>query len=108
MVASSDSLKVRCLGGGLLCTCVCVQVVSVFFLLSAFFFFSFSLLLLLGDVWCVFPQLFEPEELELVICGSSEIDFEALEEAAVYEEPLDPDGQLVTYAPVVFFVCVYM
>jgi hypothetical protein len=40
-------------------------------------------------------RLFADEELELIICGSPEVDFHELEEAAVYEEPLDPDHRLV-------------
>jgi ubiquitin-protein ligase E3 A len=31
-------------------------------------------------------QLFRPEELELLICGNPELDFEALESAARYDD----------------------
>jgi ubiquitin-protein ligase E3 A len=41
-------------------------------------------------------RLFASTELELVICGSPDIDFHAMEDVAVYEEPLSPDHRLVT------------
>ena len=42
-------------------------------------------------------QLFEPEELELLICGSPNIDFDALEKSTVYEEPLTKEHLLIRY-----------
>lgn len=40
-------------------------------------------------------RLFEDEELELVICGSPDIDFHAIEEVARYEAPLSAAHQLI-------------
>jgi ubiquitin-protein ligase E3 A len=40
-------------------------------------------------------QLFRPEELELLICGSPEFDFKALEENTQYEEPFDAKHQTI-------------
>ena len=40
-------------------------------------------------------RLFAAEELEMVICGSPEIDFHAMEAAAVYEAPLNADHRLI-------------
>eukprot|EP00455_Lapot_gusevi_P057581 TRINITY_DN9847_c0_g1_i5.p1 TRINITY_DN9847_c0_g1~~TRINITY_DN9847_c0_g1_i5.p1 ORF type:complete len:298 (+),score=79.60 TRINITY_DN9847_c0_g1_i5:118-1011(+) len=40
-------------------------------------------------------QMFEDEELELVICGSPEPDFEALEKATQYEPPLSENSRII-------------
>eukprot|EP00753_Platysulcus_tardus_P015873 PLAT5322.5.p1 GENE.PLAT5322.5~~PLAT5322.5.p1 ORF type:complete len:971 (+),score=475.03 PLAT5322.5:331-3243(+) len=40
-------------------------------------------------------QLFHPAELELLICGSDELDMEALRDAAQYEEPYAADHAVI-------------
>lgn len=40
-------------------------------------------------------QMFRPEELELLICGSPELDFEALEEATHYEDGFTADSRII-------------
>ena len=40
-------------------------------------------------------ELFLPEELELLICGSRELDFEALERATVYDDGYDADSPTI-------------
>ncbi|BDA45778.1 probable E3 ubiquitin-protein ligase HECTD2 [Coccomyxa sp. Obi] len=42
-------------------------------------------------------KLFQPEELECLICGSTELDFDALESAVLYESGFSVDSQVVTW-----------
>jgi ubiquitin-protein ligase E3 A len=49
---------------------------------------------------CVPPSslaLFVPEELELLICGSEELDFGALKAATVYDDGYDEDSEVVQW-----------
>ena len=39
-------------------------------------------------------KLFQPEELECLICGSTELDFAALESAVHYEDGFDDKSQV--------------
>ncbi|KAK9903911.1 hypothetical protein WJX75_000261 [Coccomyxa subellipsoidea] len=42
-------------------------------------------------------KLFQPEELECLICGSTELDFAALESAVHYEDGFDGESPVVTW-----------
>ncbi|EQC25803.1 hypothetical protein SDRG_16351 [Saprolegnia diclina VS20] len=42
-------------------------------------------------------ELFRPEELELLICGSPELDFEALEEVAHYDDGFSAESPSIQY-----------
>lgn len=46
-----------------------------------------------GDVL----EMFKPEELELLICGSTDLDFEALEAATVYEDGFDENSPAIKH-----------
>ena len=39
-------------------------------------------------------QLFEPEELEALVCGGTDLDFSALQRAAKYEDAFDANSQV--------------
>ena len=39
-------------------------------------------------------QLFEPEELEALVCGGTDLDFSALQRAAKYEDGFDANSQV--------------
>ena len=39
-------------------------------------------------------QLFEPEELEALVCGGTDLDFNALERAAHYEDGFDEKSEV--------------
>lgn len=40
-------------------------------------------------------RLFQPEELELLICGNPVLDFEALERVTQYEDGVEKDSPLI-------------
>jgi hypothetical protein len=42
-------------------------------------------------------QMFRPEELELLICGDPQLDFEELEKSAEYENGFSPEHTVVKY-----------
>jgi ubiquitin-protein ligase E3 A len=42
-------------------------------------------------------DMFRPEEMELLVVGSKELDFAALREAAVFEEPYTPDTPVIQW-----------
>lgn len=42
-------------------------------------------------------KLFRPEEVELMVCGSSELDFEALEKVTHYDGGFTPDSPVIKY-----------
>jgi ubiquitin-protein ligase E3 A len=44
-------------------------------------------------VWCV--QLFRPEELELLICGEPNLDFEALEKVTNYDDGYTAQSRVI-------------
>lgn len=44
-----------------------------------------------------FLKLFRPEEVEQLICGSPDLDFEALEQATHYDGGWTKDSKIIKY-----------
>lgn len=49
----------------------------------------------LGLTLCDLGQIFRPEEVEQLICGSSDLDFNALETSTVYDGGWTKDSDII-------------